>query len=88
MKRFKHNDIKHLETLFTNEGNHLVVTEGVFSMDGDCAPLKDIAEVARLRNAWLAVDDAHGIGVLGEAGGGSCELANVKPEILVVTFGK
>ncbi len=57
-------------------------------MDGDCAPLKDIAEVARLRNAWLAVDDAHGIGVLGESGGGSCELANVKPEILVVTFGK
>ncbi|MCV6039147.1 aminotransferase class I/II-fold pyridoxal phosphate-dependent enzyme, partial [Escherichia coli] len=51
MKRFKHNDIKHLETLFTNEGNHLVVTEGVFSMDGDCAPLKDIAEVARLRKA-------------------------------------
>ncbi|ELA3127822.1 8-amino-7-oxononanoate synthase, partial [Vibrio parahaemolyticus] len=88
MKRFKHNDIKHLETLFTNEGNHLVVTEGVFSMDGDCAPLKDIAEVARLRKAWLAVDDAHGIGVLGESGGGSCELANVKPEILVVTFGK
>ncbi|TOA70888.1 8-amino-7-oxononanoate synthase [Vibrio parahaemolyticus] len=88
MKRFKHNDIKHLETLFTNECNHLVVTEGVFSMDGDCAPLKDIAEVARLRKAWLAVDDAHGIGVLGESGGGSCELANVKPDILVVTFGK
>ncbi|WP_029788748.1 aminotransferase class I/II-fold pyridoxal phosphate-dependent enzyme, partial [Vibrio harveyi] len=39
-------------------------------------------------DAWLAVDDAHGIGVLGESGGGSCELAAVKPEILIVTFGK
>ncbi len=58
-------------------------------MDGDCAPpLADIAEVVRSHDAWFAVDDAHGIGVLGQSGGGSCELAAVKPEILIVTFGK
>ncbi|HHF3120716.1 TPA: 8-amino-7-oxononanoate synthase [Vibrio diabolicus] len=88
MKRFKHNDIEHLKSLLNSEGNHLVVTEGVFSMDGDCAPLADIAEVVRSHDAWFAVDDAHGIGVLGQSGGGSCELAAVKPEILIVTFGK
>ncbi|HHX8315041.1 TPA: 8-amino-7-oxononanoate synthase [Vibrio diabolicus] len=88
MKRFKHNDIEHLKSLLNSEDNHLVVTEGVFSMDGDCAPLADIADVTGNHDAWLAVDDAHGIGVLGESGGGSCELAAVKPEILIVTFGK
>lgn len=88
MKRFKHNDIAHLNSLLSSEDNHLVVTEGVFSMDGDCAPLADIAEVTRSYDAWFAVDDAHGIGVLGEFGGGSCELATVKPELLIVTFGK
>ncbi|HHF2955018.1 TPA: 8-amino-7-oxononanoate synthase [Vibrio diabolicus] len=88
MKRFKHNDIEHLKSLLNSEDNHLVVTEGVFSMDGDCAPLADIADVIGNHDAWLAVDDAHGIGVLGESGGGSCELAAVKPEILIVTFGK
>ncbi|WP_181136659.1 8-amino-7-oxononanoate synthase [Vibrio jasicida] len=88
MKRFKHNDIEHLKSLLNSEDNHLVVTEGVFSMDGDCAPLNDITEVTRSHDAWFAVDDAHGIGVLGESGGGSCELAMVKPDILIVTFGK
>ncbi|HGY9577264.1 8-amino-7-oxononanoate synthase [Vibrio harveyi] len=88
MKRFKHNDIEHLSSLISAEDNNLVVTEGVFSMDGDCAPLVDIADVTSNHDAWLAVDDAHGIGVLGESGGGSCELAAVKPEILIVTFGK
>ncbi|HHX8652384.1 TPA: 8-amino-7-oxononanoate synthase [Vibrio diabolicus] len=88
MKRFKHNDIEHLKSLINSEDNHLVVTEGVFSMDGDCAPLADIADVTGNHDAWLAVDDAHGIGVLGESGGGSCELAAVKPEVLIVTFGK
>ncbi|AUW02351.1 8-amino-7-oxononanoate synthase [Vibrio campbellii] len=88
MKRFKHNDIEHLKSLLNSEDNHLVVTEGVFSMDGDCAPLADIAEVTSSHDAWFAVDDAHGIGVLGQFGGGSCELATVKPELLIVTFGK
>lgn len=85
MKRFKHNNVKHLDSLLTQDA--LVVTEGVFSMDGDCAPLTDIHQTT-LGKAWLAVDDAHGIGVLGQQGRGSCEAANIKPELLVVTFGK
>jgi 8-amino-7-oxononanoate synthase len=88
MKRFKHNDLDHLKSLINKEDNNLVVTEGVFSMDGDCSPLKELVKLARANDAWLAVDDAHGIGVLGDTGGGSCEQSGVKPEILIVTFGK
>ncbi|EKF9626457.1 8-amino-7-oxononanoate synthase [Vibrio cholerae] len=87
MKRFKHNDTDHLRQLLNEQSNSLVVTEGVFSMDGDCAPLAQIATLVKQR-AWLMVDDAHGIGVLGEHGAGSCQAAGIHPEILVVTFGK
>ncbi|WP_152431669.1 8-amino-7-oxononanoate synthase [Vibrio aquimaris] len=85
MKRFRHNDIGHLKRRLTSSG--LVVTEGVFSMDGDLAPLSDIYTITQV-NSWLMVDDAHGIGVLGDEGRGSCHSADVTPEILVVTFGK
>ncbi|MDK9737215.1 8-amino-7-oxononanoate synthase [Vibrio sp. D404a] len=88
MKRFKHNDLTHLHSLLSSAPNSLVVTEGVFSMDGDQAPLADIAQLTQKHNAWLAVDDAHGIGVLGEFGSGSCAASGIKPELLVVTFGK
>lgn len=66
----------------------LIVTEGVFSMDGDKAPLRETATISQQHNAWLMVDDAHGIGVLGKQGKGSCAVAGIKPELLVVTFGK
>ncbi|WP_434761822.1 8-amino-7-oxononanoate synthase [Vibrio fortis] len=88
MKRFKHNDVAHLALQLTVSENALVVTEGVFSMDGDQAPLNEIAKQTQQHDAWLAVDDAHGIGVLGDYGAGSCAAAGVKPELLVVTFGK
>ncbi|NIY90963.1 8-amino-7-oxononanoate synthase [Vibrio diazotrophicus] len=87
MKRFKHNDAKHLSQLLSGDHNALVVTEGVFSMDGDRSPLEDIHQLTR-NNAWLMVDDAHGVGVLGDNGAGSCNVAGIQPEILVVTFGK
>ncbi|PNH77952.1 8-amino-7-oxononanoate synthase [Vibrio diazotrophicus] len=87
MKRFKHNDVLHLSQLLSGDQNALVVTEGVFSMDGDISPLKEIYQLTR-NNAWLMVDDAHGVGVLGEDGAGSCNAAGIQPEILVVTFGK
>ncbi|MBW3694635.1 8-amino-7-oxononanoate synthase [Vibrio sp. T187] len=88
MKRFKHNDAQHLAKILSNSSDALVVTEGVFSMDGDKAPLSNIAEQCQIHDAWLVVDDAHGIGVLGEDGAGSCGQAAVKPDLLIVTFGK
>nr|WP_284193228.1 8-amino-7-oxononanoate synthase [Vibrio zhanjiangensis] len=85
MKRFRHNDVEHLKRILTKSA--LVVTEGVFSMDGDISPLADIQKLTTL-HSWLMVDDAHGLGVLGSEGRGSCDFAEVKPDILVVTFGK
>ena len=51
----------------------LLVTDGVFSMDGDLAPLPELARAARAARAWLIVDDAHGLGVVGRTGRGTCE---------------
>lgn len=90
LRRFAHNDVSQLNTLLEKpcDGHKLVVTEGVFSMDGDSAPLVDVQATAQRHNAWLMVDDAHGIGVLGDEGRGSAFSQHVQPEILVVTFGK
>ncbi|WP_299686498.1 8-amino-7-oxononanoate synthase [uncultured Vibrio sp.] len=88
MKRFKHNDTQNLESLLSRSPPSLVVTEGVFSMDGDQAPLSQISNLTHQYDSWLAVDDAHGIGVLGDKGAGSCSAAQISPDILVVTFGK
>ncbi|EPK7359042.1 8-amino-7-oxononanoate synthase [Kluyvera intermedia] len=90
LRRFQHNDSQHLARLLAAPltGQQLVVTEGVFSMDGDRAPLADIASATRAANGWLMVDDAHGIGVDGDNGRGSCQQQGVHPELLIVTFGK
>lgn len=90
LRRFAHNDVQQLSELLGKPltGQQLVVTEGVFSMDGDSAPLRDIAPTTRAAGGWLLVDDAHGIGVVGDEGRGSCHAQNVRPELLVVTFGK
>lgn len=90
LRRFTHNQVAALERLLASPatGERLVVTEGVFSMDGDSAPLAEIATLAARHNAWLMVDDAHGIGVTGREGRGSCARAGIQPDLLVVTFGK
>ncbi|MGC6386193.1 8-amino-7-oxononanoate synthase [Ewingella sp. S1.OA.A_B6] len=90
LRRFQHNRSDSLQGLLEKpvDGETLVVTEGVFSMDGDAAPLKALHQLAQAHSAWLLVDDAHGVGVLGEQGRGSCWQQGVKPELLVVTFGK
>ncbi|OAT24724.1 8-amino-7-oxononanoate synthase [Buttiauxella ferragutiae ATCC 51602] len=90
LRRFTHNDVPSLQALLAHphEGQQLVVTEGVFSMDGDAAPLAEIAQISRNAGALLMVDDAHGIGVMGEEGRGSCDQQQIKPDLLVVTFGK
>ena len=68
---FRHNDVDHLASLFDEDRRCLVLTEGVFSMDGDLAPLPQIAALAAAHDAWLMTDDAHGIGVVGGGRGSS-----------------
>ncbi|MDW6093226.1 8-amino-7-oxononanoate synthase [Vibrio rhizosphaerae] len=87
MKRFRHNDAAHLSALLSADQTNMVVTEGVFSMDGDCAPLVALSDCVRHRAVFM-VDDAHGIGVLGPDGSGSCAAVGIHPDLLVVTFGK
>lgn len=90
--RYLHNDAASLETrLAKATGNTLVVTDGVFSMDGDLAELPRLAAVARAKGAWLLVDDAHGFGALGATGGGIVEhfgLGMDDVQVLVGTLGK
>ncbi len=73
--RFRHNDAEHANALLAQHRGRsaraLIVTDGVFSMDGDLAPLPALAEVARRHDAWLMSDDAHGIGVIGGGRGSS-----------------
>jgi len=90
--RYLHNDAASLASrLARATGNTLVVTDGVFSMDGDLADLPALAKAARARDAWLMVDDAHGFGTLGEQGGGIVEhfgLGIDDVPVLVGTLGK
>ncbi len=74
-----------------DERGRLIATDGVFSMDGDIAPLARLSLLARKKNAWLLVDDAHGLGVLGATGGGVLEQAGLSQgevPLLVGTLGK
>ena len=90
LRRYAHNDVAGLEGLCS--GNRtLVATDSVFSMDGSIAALPDIVSVCARRRAMLAVDDAHGFGVLGENGGGALEhfsLDQSRVPILMATFAK
>ena len=73
---YRHCDIEHLESLLTQSTKfrrRLIVTDGVFSMDGDIAPLPEICALADRYDAMVMVDDAHSFGVLGEKGGGTVE---------------
>jgi 8-amino-7-oxononanoate synthase len=69
----------------------ILVSDGVFSMDGDMAPVPDLARLAKQANAWLMVDDAHGLGVVGQNGGGTLEyfgLSAAEVPVLMCTLGK
>ncbi|WP_040726812.1 8-amino-7-oxononanoate synthase [Thiomicrorhabdus sp. Kp2] len=94
-KRYPHLDMQALERRLQDaQANHsqaLIVTDGVFSMDGDMAPLKEIQQLAQVYQAWLFVDDAHGIGALGKHGKGCFEHFGLQPDentIIVGTLGK
>ena len=90
--RYAHNASAQLaKRLQQTEQTQLILTDGVFSMDGDVAPVKALAELAQPANAWLMVDDAHGFGVLGKMGAGLLEQANLSASdvpILLGTLGK
>lgn len=90
--RYLHNDPASLASRLDKAvGNTLVVTDGVFSMDGDLADLPALADAARARGAWLMVDDAHGLGTLGAQGGGIVEHFGLGVDdvpVLIGTLGK
>ncbi|MBD3618606.1 MAG: 8-amino-7-oxononanoate synthase [Chromatiales bacterium] len=93
LMRYPHNDAAALAgRLGAREaGEKLVLTDGVFSMDGDLAPVTELAQACRRHDAWFMVDDAHGLGVLGEHGRGTLEAAGLGPDevpILMGTLGK
>lgn len=93
LKRFHHISPGSLEEILSKikSGKKLVMTDGVFSMDGDIAPLDTYTGVCANHNAWLVVDDAHGFGVLGNNGAGTLEKFNLNSKqvpLLMATFGK
>ena len=92
LKRYAHNDCDALtQRLVKCHGSALVVSDGVFSMDGDVAPLSEMAALAKMHDAVLMVDDAHGFGVLGQQGRGVVDhfkLNSNDVPILVGTLGK
>src|SRR5579862_1152554 len=73
VQRYCHGDVAHAEALLAeHRGGHahaLIATDGVFSMDGDLAPLKELSALAQRHDAWLLADDAHGLGVVGRGRG-------------------
>jgi 8-amino-7-oxononanoate synthase len=93
LERYAHADMSSLESVLSNQskGNRLVASDGVFSMDGDIAPVKSMSVLCDRHNALLLIDDAHGLGVLGQQGRGSLDHLGVNINdvpILVGTLGK
>jgi len=93
LARFAHADAQALQARISESSarRKLVLTDGVFSMDGDLAPLPELAAVARAHEGWLMVDDAHGLGVLGREGRGTVDHFNMNNDdvpILMGTLGK
>jgi 8-amino-7-oxononanoate synthase len=93
VKRFRHNDVRDLERVLSGapaKAGKLVVVDGLYSMEGDVAPLADIVRLCKEFGARLLVDDAHGIGVLGPRGAGACDMHGVEDQVDLVmgTFSK
>lgn len=92
LQRYRHLDYQHAEELLEPlDGLKLLVSDGVFSMDGDLAPVAELSQVAARHNTLLIIDDAHSIGVLGDSGGGLLQQAGLSQSdvpVLIGTFGK
>lgn len=92
-QRYLHNDMQSLEKkLHTSEAEkRLIVSDAVFSMDGDCADIKSLVDIAKKNQAWLMLDDAHGFGVQGKDGRGTVSEQGVNQKdipVYMATFGK
>jgi 8-amino-7-oxononanoate synthase len=92
---FRHNDLDHLDALLGEKRNQyksaLIVSESLFSMDGDIVDLPRLVELKKKHQTWLLLDEAHSIGVLGDEGRGLCELTGVDPadiDLIVGTLSK
>lgn len=89
---FRHNDTEDLAAKLATHrpdaGRALIATDGVFSMDGDLAPLDEISRLAQAHDAWLLVDDAHGLGVVGEGRGAAAMFPGAKVDLAMGTFSK
>ncbi len=91
LRRFRHNDASHAHALIKAYTPNLLITESVFSMEGDIAPIDELSSLSLSSHTPFFVDDAHGFGVLGKNGLGTLEhwkSKNVKPDILTIPFGK
>ena len=90
--RYRHNDLEHLARLLqqhsNSPGTRYIVTESVFSMDGDCSDVKALSELARAHDAFLYLDEAHATGVLGPQGMGLSGLAPGGVDLAMGTFSK
>ncbi|MCF8244310.1 MAG: aminotransferase class I/II-fold pyridoxal phosphate-dependent enzyme [Saprospiraceae bacterium] len=96
-RKFKHNNMESMETVLQRAGKErgpedvaLIVTDGVFSMEGDVCNLPEIVRIAKQNNANIMVDDAHGLGVMGELGKGTCDHFGLTDEVDLImgTFSK
>ncbi|MBU2501371.1 aminotransferase class I/II-fold pyridoxal phosphate-dependent enzyme [bacterium] len=92
VRKFKHNDMENLELVLKNDVgmNKLIIVDGVFSMEGDIARLPEIVELAARYDAVVMVDDAHGVGVLGDHGRGTCNHFGLTDQVHLImgTFSK
>lgn len=90
LKIYPHNDVEALEKILKETQNYrrrLIITDSIFSMDGDIAPLPEICKLAKKYNSYLMVDDAHATGVLGEGGRGSAEYFKLKKDDIDIYMG-
>lgn len=93
-ERYSHKDMAHLEELLKKSsetgGKRIIVSESVFSMDGDIAPLEELSRLARHYRATLIIDEAHAIGVFGRNGGGVSRIPGSKaqPDVIIGTLSK
>ena len=89
--RYRHQDLDHLEHLLKKHrsgGRRIIVSDSVFSMDGEIAPLRGLRDVANRYDAVLMIDEAHAIGVMGPSGEGACRAIDVVPDVVVGTLSK